>query len=413
MTDARHLPFGRVLESDVRGWPPDRAMARQAYIALVRSRLAQLGWTQRDLAIRLHTSEAFISALLTQVAETMPRGSRTPSLSLATEIALQLWTRGEERELFREVVATAVSPNPSATTADSAGGMIRSGTVVEGVLADVRAFHDSATFARDPAVAPLAYHQLWEASSYAVSMISPSAHPAAFAEGLMLLHDAACILNRADIALLCAQRALVALKESSGDRRTRERVEWLKVNAALAETVALNNLGNPAAAAVVAQDIEEHSYGYQAERRFWALHVKTDRLSSLGRMVGGHRFSVSEAFSLYDQARAELNDSPLGGTLLDNAFARALIAHGEATSLKKAEHFVERGVQQARSSAELLGPLHRAILLRTAARYAFRTSGNSPEWRRLVAECRAIVDSARLSHQQSELDTEDAEIPRA
>lgn len=413
MTDVWHLPFGRVLDSEVPGWPPDRAMARQTYIAMVRSRLTQLGWTQHDLATRLHTSDAFVSAVLTPLAEILPRDFRTLPLNLGIDIAVLLWPRAEQRELFRELVVTAASADSLSISSTSPGRTLRSGMLVDAVLADVRAFHSAASFPADPAVARLAYHQLWEASSVAVSMISPTAHAAAFAEALMLLHDAACILNRADVALLCAHRAMVALKEFSGHARARERIESLKVNAARAETVALNNLGNPAAALLVANDIEEHSYGYQQQHEFWAPQVSGDRLSSFGRMAGRRRFSVREAHRIYDGGQAALDGSPLSRALLDNAFARALIAHGTPPSLQAAEHLVGQGVSHARSSAQWLGPLHRAILLRTAARYTLRTSGENAKWRSLLDECRAIINSARLTHQGSELDVENAQIPRA
>lgn len=401
MTEHRYLPFKRVLQSDVPGWPPDRAMARQAYIALVHGRLVELGWTQRDLAARLDISAAFISQVLTPLAEMMPRGFRTPPLSVANRIALFLWPEPEKRELFRELVASATSP--ASDVLGAAGRAMQSAAVVESVLADVRALRELATFTRDPDAARLVYHQLWEASSYAVALISPSGFPTAFAEALMLLHDAACILNRADVALLCAHRATIALQEASDDRRTRDRREWLNVSAARAETVALNHLGHPAAALAVSLEIEVHSPGYRAHSRYWALHVKTDQLSAYGRMAGGRQFDARDARATYAQARAESDVSQIGATLLDNAFARALIAHGGGRSLKEAEPLVELGIRAARSSAAALGPLHRAILLRTAARFAFRMAGDGAESRALLAECRAIVQAARLKQQLAQL----------
>jgi transcriptional regulator with XRE-family HTH domain len=256
MVHGRYLPFGEVLSSDVPGWPPDRALARQAYIALAKGGLNRRGWSQRDVAGALNTSEAFVSQLLTPLVVPLPSGLRTPPIAVAKDIARLVCDTPEQQRLFVELAAVAATNDSSATVHEHTRPL--SGALLDAVLLDVRTLRETAKLAREPVTAQRAYFQLWETSNYALARISPSTHPIEFVEALMLLHDAACILNRADVALLCAQRATIVLREASEQQHLRSAVEQLTVKAARAEVVALNSLCNPDAARAVALHIEEH-----------------------------------------------------------------------------------------------------------------------------------------------------------
>jgi transcriptional regulator with XRE-family HTH domain len=356
------------------------------------------GWSQRTLARALGVSDAFVSYVL----DPEPPLLQDKRLSPARERQLVglLDLDADCREVLQYHLAGARRRRRHESASCSTW---LSTEQVDELNTLLRKLHGEATFAGSAVAAKRAYVQIWDLASQVVDRIHPRNQQLARVDTLMILHDAACVLDRADLALGYARQALDVLERDPVDARNQDRLESSKVHASRAEIVALNNLELPLAASKVAQRVEAILPGFQADRAAWLPQLCSDRLSSLSRLEGVRRFPISEAENLRERAEREAQPSATMQVLLDNALARAFLAHGTARSLRKALPLVERGLQRAENPTEPLGPLHRAMLLRTAARYEWKIGGTTATWSRLLRACLELVDSAGLTHQRAEL----------
>jgi hypothetical protein len=210
-------------------------------------------------------------------------------------------------------------------------------------------------------------------------------------------HDAECVLNRADLALMHSRMAVALTAEEPSTLRARDWRDWLQVNAYRAEAVALNNLGLPVSARQVSRKAQALR-GYAASAGLWEPLVLGDHLSAFRRLQPP--FRIGEAEALHAQARRHTADGALGAILLDHRLAGAYLAQGSPLSLRKARPLVEAGLTRVENPA--LGPLHRVQLLTTGARHAWLT-GDREQWADTTRLALAAIDVADLRHQRAQL----------
>jgi hypothetical protein len=384
-----------------------RSFHRQMYVDLIRAYLLDYG-SRRDLARALGVKEPFITYILAPSAAAESPGNpgrraarppvKTPSTRRAEHIASLLCSDAERRDVLLHHIGQARSGLPATglwLAAPSPARLVEALRVVEDL-------HAVATNAADPAAARQAYHELWRRGQRALARTDVRQQPLPFARLLLYLHAAACVLDRADLALEYARRAGMALHDASPrgrDGESRSAYAKLVFGTARAEIVALNNLNLVGSAQQAAVFTEEALLPRHGDRATWLPQLYRDRLTSLRRL---HRFAVSEAEILHERASA-LATNPLDQALLDERLAGALLSHGTPRSVRRARPLVERGLVLVGQADTPLSPLHRAQHLRTAASYA-RRIGDRAAWERYVRDCLALIAAAGLAHQRRQLE---------
>lgn len=375
----------------MQSWTARRAWHRLMYIHLVRAVLHEQGLSQHDLAQLLGIKDSFLSGLLAPPSALGRK--RTPTPELATRLASVLCPDPARRDLLlyhlraaREEPAVQ-APRHSWLTPDEIGA----------ALTTLEHLHETANFAAIPEEAQGACEQLWEHGQQVAARIDPQRHSLARVRALLYLLDAACMLDRADAALHWAREALLLLREAMVPPRDVAYRDWLLVNAARGETIALNNLGLAALARERAQRTAGLR-GVQAEPTFWLPLVCADHLNALKKLP---RFAISEAECVYERAAVLTQAQSIRQILLDNSLAEVYLAHGTRRSMRKALPLIIQGHALA-DTASFLGPLHRVKLLRTAARYLWQ-EGDRGEWTALMHRCLRLIHSAGLRHQLAQL----------
>jgi hypothetical protein len=383
-----------------------RSFHRQMYVDLIRAYLRDYG-SRRDLARALGVKEPFITYILAPAA-TWPPGhphrhatqppAKTPSMRRAEHIASLLCSDAERRDVLLHHIGQARNGLP----ATGLWLAVPTPARFAEALRVVEQLHAAATNAFDPAEAHQAYLELWRRGQRVVAHADARQYPLRFARLLLCLHAAACVLDRADLALEYARRAGMALHDAPArglDGDARAAYARLVFGTARAEIVALNNLNLVGSAQQAAIFAEEALLPRHGDRATWLPQLYRDRLTSLRRL---HRFAVSEAEILHERARA-LATNPLDQALLDERLTGALLSHGTPRSVRRAQPLVERGLVLVGQADSPLSPLHRAQHLRTAASYA-RRIGDRAAWERYVRDCLALIAAAGLAHQRRQLE---------
>jgi hypothetical protein len=381
------------------------------YVDLVRSYLLDFG-SRRSLARALGVKESFVTYLLTPFGARSPHGgllpAKTPSQVKAERLVTLLCADVERRAVLLRHITAAREHAPARTlwqgpTLEPGRGPLASLAEVVRLQERLRAV---AAGGPSPARARAAYLGLWRHGQAALDRFPAVTDPLAYTQLLLYLHEAACVLDRADLALDYARQAQLVLRQAYLAHDRQDAGTWLLAGAARAEVVALNNLGLVEAAQQCALHVEQKVLAGELVRASWLPHLYRDRLTSLRKL---HRFAVSEAEILYDRAGALLKGADrAAAVLLDERHAGALLAHGTQRSLRKAEPLVERAVQavsagSGRENAPQLGALHRAQVWRTAARFAWQT-GDRARWAVCLRRCLRMVAGAGLAHQRRQLE---------
>lgn len=380
-------------------WRPGPEWHQRISADVLRSYLRRRGWSQRDLARALGVSEVHVSHIFNP--EPRPRVARLIAPRREGQLFDLLEIDPEGREVLRDHLARARrgrrQPEPEGSWLDR--------PAVEAALASLRDLHGVASYSPDAAAAGRAYLRLWEAAGQILERVHPRQQALDRFEVLMLLHDAACVLNRPALALGYARQALVLLDQDPPTAAAGERFDQARVHAHRAEIVALNNLGLPGSALDVAERVEQELPGFAAATALWLPQLAGDQLSSYGRLPG-HQIVIGDAEGFRHAAERYVEPRSTMAAMLDNGLARAYLTHGSTRSLRRAEALIETGRGRAEDGALPLGPLHRALLLRTAARYELCTRGSTEIWAELLGRCLTFVDEVGLTHQRAELEQE-------
>jgi hypothetical protein len=398
-------------------WPSYRALHRQMYVDLLRAYLLQYG-SQRALATALGFSDAYLSLLLEplrspsdgsrklaywaaaarrppyEVAEAL-RALKNPSLDRAKQLADHLCSDEERREVLLYHINQASRSWPSTSRAEKR----LSAEEAQQVTLSLGAMHHAALHSSDPNAARTGYAQVWESGRAAAALIDERRQPLEAARVLMIVHDAACILNRFDLALGYARRAILILDEHPNPRASHEHIR-LRTNAALAEALALNDLGLHHEALAVGEQAKTLP-GYRVEPESWLRSFLEQRLRSLERT---RRASIYDAERTAEQARELVADDPILIAGVDTRLADVYLAQPSPRSLRRAQALVERLVPFSQREAGE-PPLRRVLALRTAAQY-FNQTGDCTMRADLLCRCIEIADAAGLAHQRAKVERE-------
>jgi hypothetical protein len=375
----------------------DRLYHRQMYIDLVSAYLRDYG-SRAKLARALGITEGAISQLLSPASlpdpeqhrlspDRRPRRARktprhpywadlllepppgdlasslsllkTPNRERAEQIAGELRTEGKRRErlLYHMAMARRVVREPGDEPAyadeDEVVDRLRSlGTEFE-----------SALYTGEPMEARIGYAHVWDVSSQFLEHIDPVRQPIERVQVLLMLQDAASVLNESDRALEYARRAILLL--STDAARRHPMCDRFLTNAMLAEVVSLNELG----LADDARDIADHALAharYQDEPHVWRRSFLEQRLKSLSRIPGNNLFdaeaTADEALALAPEGHGEI-----GGI---NAYlVQMYVRRGLSRSLGKAGRLIDSLRSAAASTTT--STVRRMRMLRAIAAYAY------------------------------------------
>jgi transcriptional regulator with XRE-family HTH domain len=365
---------------------------REVYIALLQSALRVPG-SKRQLAQQVGITPQYLSYLCDPYD-----AIHTPSPALAARIAAALPLDVPERQAVLEHMLLArerrlAAERSQRTIGDSAGP-------VEPVLQQLRAAHQAASFTPTTRAARHAYGILHLVSRQVVEKWDPRREPLACVEAALLLHDAACVLNRPSEALYYAkwaQAVLAPLDARAWRSEDQTRFDHYRVNVWVAEAVAHHNLGlyQPEAAAYMRAEAELAEVNPTA-RAFWVPHLARGEINALRDRP---RFTLSEVDGLARQARAvcERRDDPgdkLLLLLLNEAEGRAYLRYG---SLEKAGQML-RGTLETLDKVPASGALHHVMVLKTVAWWRWAV-GDQTEWRHFIELTLRTAITAGLAHQ--------------
>jgi tetratricopeptide (TPR) repeat protein len=286
------------------------------------------------------------------------------------------------------------------TAARSQRTISDSAAAVEPVLEPLRAAHQAASFTPTTRAARHAYGVLHLLSRQMVETWDPRREPLACVEAALLLHDAACVLNRPSEALYYArwaQAVLAPLDARAGLGEDQSRFDHYRVNVWVAEAVAYHNLGlyQPEAAAYMQAEAAVAEV-IPTARGFWVPHLARGEINALRDRP---RFTLSEVAGLARQARAvcERRDDPgdrLLLLLLSEAEGRAYLRYG---SLAKAGRVLRRTLETL-DQVPASGALHHVMVLKTVARWRWAV-GDRTEWMHFMALTLRTAITAGLAHQ--------------
>lgn len=264
---------------------------------------------------------------------------------------------------------------------------------VAAVLTELQGLHRQATFNSDPAQSERAYRSLRTAAADVAAQLLPARHPASYAQTCLYIHDAQCVLDRADDALYYAKLARLVLEVTDGEAGfARPQVNDLYINAVRGEAVAYHNLGLDRLVPALADEAEA-TPAYHDAGDFWQPLVSRDRLNAL---VNIPRFGLRAARRVAEASLAVCERTGDGFTrfLVQESWLRSLVQRGAL----KAAHRLLAETQDLLPRLPQAGPLHRALLYRTAANLA-RQAGDQAGWRQNVRDFAILTRQAGLKHQ--------------
>jgi hypothetical protein len=214
----------------------------------------------------------------------------------------------------------------------------------------------------------------------------------------MYLHDAQCVLDRADDALRWSKIAALVLEniEQLEDGIEREYADNLYINTVRGQAVAYNNLGLYRRVPEIVERAR-HTNAYRNANDFWMPLVGRDTLTNLSRTP---RFSIRQARRI---AREIENQCERKGDIFTfflarESLLRCLIQHEE---WKPAHKLVEEEISLL-PHLPYVGNLHRALLFKTQALLAWH-SGDRQLWKVHVMDALRLMRLAGLTHQYREV----------
>ncbi|WP_280862068.1 hypothetical protein [Streptomyces sp. SAI-144] len=320
---------------------------------------------------------------------------KIPSMKRARQIADTLCSDKERREVLLEHMRLAAVRRPAPT---DPVGRIYSDELEEQIRAMGRV-HSVALLGLDPKGTNVAYSQVWASVRQMVDRVDPGVCPIEFCQLLMFLHDAASVLNRHDLALWAARRALASL---AGGRASGHFAERFRLNALLAEVVTLNNLRlRDEGMAVV--DRAQKAIGYaEIEPEHWKRSFLEERLKL---MTSIPRSSIWDAERIADESCC----------LAEGATQQRIGTHSRLLDL----YVVRESKGNARRLAERLQgeelrhlrPQYGVRLARCLARYYRARSELEAAWQAL-SSARTIAISANLVHQAEEIERQAVQLAK-
>jgi len=366
---------------------------RETYVAILKS------WVHHGMRDEFArkcgiTREYFscLCALDSQLDGYMPIHKRYPSPRVARKIAKALPAPSEIKHSLLE--SMELSHIDSARTYHDSRKTIEPPLVIARV-SDLNTAHQQATFGNNLTDVRHAYHVVRDAAENLLQRVDPEKYPDSFAQLCLYYHDAQCVLNRPDKALLYAKIAQCVLEsiENIESGYTREDRDNLEINAIRGEAVAYHNLKLDRLVPDILINRACRTSAYQNARTFWEPFVKRDIINA---KVEIPRFGFREVNKIARQIEAlcERNSDELTLLLVREARLRSLIKHEK---IKEAQR-VFRGEIERLPHLSHAGALHRVLLLKSGADLAWKLH-DKDTWETYSTEAVQLMQNAGLIHQ--------------
>ena len=364
---------------------------RETYIAILKSWISH--GKKGKFARRVGITQEYFSYLcaLDHPASENSKLKRLPSPKLARKMAEALPAPKEVRESLLENMALA---HVSASRAHYKTREFLAEKRVNEALAVLEQWHRNATFGSDLDEVRQAYRTVRDAAALLIPRLSPDLYPVSLAQACLYLHDAQCILDRADDALRYASLARFVLENTDPyeERFRKEEIDNTEINAVRGQGVAYHNLGLDRQAQTFFLYATTTS-AYKNSGKFWEPIVSRDVVNSL---AATHRFSIREAKKRFRgiEAACEYNNDELTLFLAKESWLRCLIKKERWSEAQK----VYRDEIDRLPKLPYVGKLHQALLLKTGAELAWNLKDKSV-WNKRISEAIALMGHAGLSHQ--------------
>ena len=262
-------------------------------------------------------------------------------------------------------------------------------------LSDLGEMHGQATFGKNLDQVQRDYRLLRDASYDLLQQIGPERFPDSFSQTCLYYHDAQCVLNRPDEALLYAKTAQLVLEsiETIEEGYTQAQRRHFEINAIRGEAVAYHNLKLDKFVPDILLHRACRTSAFANERSFWEPIVMRDLINSVVEIP---RFSIREVNKAAHriQSICERNDDPFTRFLVREAWLRALIKFDRA---KLAKHVLDEEIEGL-SHLPYVGALHKALLFKSGARLAWQTH-DLDAWNGYMREALDLMIKAGLKHQ--------------
>ncbi len=322
-----------------------------------------------------------------------------PSQRMAYQIAEAL---PADAELRLDVLEHMVLARQQQAQADQALQMNWTRQPVEAFHDELRKAYDASTLTSFHRIYDMPLAIVRDAGQTLLSRINPRVDPEIFAEICLIVHAAQGALNRHTNALYLAKLAATVLENADPaiDSYDPERIRYLQINAAYAESVTSRNLNLPRPAYDLCDRILDIvKMENKAQRQYWHPQILKDKIEAVSRLP---RFTLSEVEGLANQARTicEARAMPSDARLLlivDRALINAYIRYGSHSSLKKASRFLQQHLDRQGVFSDI-EPLLQAMFLNTCARLHW-VKGNLDEWQHFMTAMLKIASESGLEHQ--------------
>lgn len=262
------------------------------------------------------------------------------------------------------------------------------------LMSDLAKSHQLASFGKDYQEVNRAYRVTRNAARTLLPQISPQLFPASYVQTCLYLHDAQCVLDRADEALKYAKIAnlIFNVMDVYEDGFEKEQIDDLRINALRGEAIAYHNLGLDVRIPDIIGQIH-HSSAFKNRRSFWTPLVGRDLLNSLALIP---RFSIREAKQIAHQNKAfsEKYGDQLTYVLSQESWLRCLVEKGKLKDAQK----VYRELAEQIPTISHIGSLHKSLLLKSGAKLAWEM-GDKKSWFERISQALQIMHQAGLIHQ--------------
>jgi hypothetical protein len=311
---------------------------------------------------------------------------KTPTASRAVVIAEELGSDAEHRELLLHHIDGSRRRRPPPREVDR--GM--DPDEIDEAMLHLGTRHEVALNGLDTLATRDAYDDVFVTAATIAGRIDPLRHSYPYVQVMLYLHDAASVLDRHDLGLSAARRALLVL--AGLPRRGSQGDLWARfwTNSLLAEVVSLNNLGLAGDALRLTQCAEREP-GYTVEPAIWQRSFLEQRL---GAIAVQPRSSVYLAESTADKA-LRLADSVATQARINGKLIDVYLAHATTRSVRRAARLAS---DLHNTLMEPLTPLRHVIALRTLARY-WRAAGDHANAVSLHTAAMDMATAGNLRHQ--------------
>jgi tetratricopeptide (TPR) repeat protein len=363
------------------------AIHRETYTAILKSWVPH--GKRGSFARQAGISREYLSYLCT--LDEARATHRLPSPKTAKKIAAAL---PAPREIRQSLIENMELAHVSAARAYYTTREYVAQQLVRELLAEIGRAHGQATFGSILSEVQRTYRVTRDASASLLRRLSPEIYPASFAQTCLYLHDAQCVLDRADDALRYAKLAALILENPYVYEAgySQEQIDYLAINAIRGEGVAYHNLSLYREA----PRLYERSIttpAYRNNEDFWKPIIGRDLLNAMAKTP---RFSIRKAKEISGEIDAicERTGDELKLYLARVSWLCCLIQHER---WRPAERILREEIERI-PRLPYVGALHRSFLLKNGALMAWKM-GDLHTWKQRIVETVTLMQRAGLKHQ--------------